>query len=70
MLIEQVDRLCPQSLQRALNGIADALRPAVESGRPRPSVASQIEPELRGDDDFVPMGPQASPTSSSFVYGP
>jgi hypothetical protein len=53
MLVEQVDRLCSQSLQRTPNGNANLFGAAVKSGCPRPGVASQVEAELGCDDDFV-----------------
>ena len=51
VLVEQVDRVGAQSLQRALDAAADRLGAAVE--RARSDRTLQVEPELRRDHDLV-----------------
>ena len=54
MLIEQVDGLDPEPLERAFDGLLDVLRPAIQARRSRPIIAAtQIEPELGGDHHFA-----------------
>ena len=54
MLIEQINRLDLEPLERAFDGLLDVLRPAVQARRTGPIVAAaQIEPELRGDDHLL-----------------
>jgi hypothetical protein len=50
MLIEEVDRLDAQSLERTVDGAANRVGTAVESGELLP-VLLEVEAELRGDDD-------------------
>ena len=68
VLIEQVDHLDPEPLQR---GLATA---RICSGRLfRPAMLAvriDVEAELGGDHDLVADGPSASPTISSLVKGP
>lgn len=67
VLIEQIDELRPQSLERSLGDALDVLGPAVEAV---PRAAIGIETELGGDHDPVANRASASPTSSSLVNGP
>jgi hypothetical protein len=54
MLIEQVDAVGPQPLQRSLDDIADMLGPAVEPDHR--AVRIELEAELGGDDHLIPNG--------------
>ena len=57
MLIEQVDGLDLEPLERALDDLLDVLRPAVQARLPRPLVVSaEVEPELGGDDHLPAEG--------------
>ena len=47
VLIEEVNRVDPQALQRLFGDLPDALGPAVESAA---AAGAEIEAELRGDD--------------------
>ena len=49
VLIEQVDRLDLQALERGLGDLLDVLGPAVQADPLRPSVRIELEPELRRD---------------------
>jgi len=54
MLKEEVDDVSPQPLERTLDGLPDAFRPAVEP-RPAPHAAGvvlrvEVDPEFRGED--------------------
>ena len=51
VLVEEVDGLDPQPLQRALGDLADAFGAAVKPAR---SARTEVEAELGGDDDVVP----------------
>src|SRR5206468_2808852 len=53
MLIEQVDDIGPQALERRVSDLPDALRAAVQALPAGTSVGIEIEPKLGGDDDFV-----------------
>ena len=52
MLIEQIDHVGAQTLQRRLCHLADALRPAVHAH----GGLALNKAELGGDDDLVPKG--------------
>ena len=55
VLIEQVDDVDPEPLERGLDGLLDVLRPAVQA-RPAPAggrLGLEVEPELGGDHDLV-----------------
>ena len=57
VLIEQVDGLDLEPLERALDGLLDVLRPAVQPRRARPLIAAaQVEPELGGDHHLLAEG--------------
>ena len=57
MLIEQVDCLDLEPLERALDGLLDVLRPAIQARRTRPRIAAtQVEPELGGDHHLLAEG--------------
>ena len=54
VLVEQVDGLDPEPLERALGRLLDVLRPAVQARLARPLVVSaQVEPELGGDHHLL-----------------
>ena len=72
VLIEQVDGVDLEPLERALGGLLDVLRPAVQA-RPLPgrsSSGSRSNPNLVAITTCSRKGARASPTSSSFVNGP
>ncbi len=53
MLIEQIDDLDPEALERSLDGLLDMLGLTVQPRRARPCVAAaQIEAEFGGDDQL------------------
>ena len=54
MLIEEVDRLGPQPLQRGFGHLPDALGPAVEPVRTARAARTKVVAELGGDDDALP----------------
>ena len=57
MLIEQVDGLDLEPLERALDGLLDVLRPAVQARRTGPRIAAtEVEPELGGDHHLLAEG--------------
>ena len=68
VLVEQVDRVRPEPLQRGVDAAPDRLRAAVE--------AAAVLPPSKSNPNFVAIttwsrtGSSASPTSSSFVNGP
>ena len=74
MLIEQVDDIHLEPLERALDGLLDVLRPAVQARRP--FIPRGSKSGLRSNPNLVAIttcprkGARASPTSSSFVNGP
>src|SRR2546427_6752831 len=51
VLIEQIDNVGPESLERAIGNLLDVLRPAVEARK-----GSKVEPELSRDHHLVPEG--------------
>ena len=73
MLIEQVDGLDLEPLERAFDGLLDVLRPAVQARR---TPCRDDRCRLRSKPNLVAIttclrnGARASPTSSSFVNGP
>jgi hypothetical protein len=70
MLIEKIDRLDAQPLERRFGNFFDVLRLAVETGSPFARLRIDIEAKLGGDTIFPRKGASASPTSSSLVHGP
>ena len=70
VLIEQIDHIGPEPLERALGNLLDALGPAVQSLPSRASIRIEVEAELGGNHHLSRNGESASPTSSSFVNGP
>src|SRR5438552_7658342 len=56
MLIEQIDGLDLEPLQRALNGLFDVLWPAVQASRMRIFPGVNLEPELGRDHHPVAHG--------------
>ena len=74
MLIEQVDDIHLEPLERALDGLLDVLRPAVQARQPFMPRGSRSG--LRSNPNLVAIttcsrkGASASPTSSSFENGP
>ena len=62
VLIEQIDRVDAESLQRALHGLLDVLRPAVQTRWMGIFVGLEIEPKLRCDHYLV------THRSESFAY--
>ena len=53
VLVEQIDRVDPEPLQRSFDGLADVRRLAVETNPLRAAVRIELEAELRGDDDPI-----------------
>jgi hypothetical protein len=51
VLVEKVDGVDPQALERVLSDLADAFGAAVEATR---SAGTEVVAELRGDDDVLP----------------
>ncbi len=64
MLIEQIDAIGPQPLQRGVGDRADALRPAVLAGFVESPV---LEAELGGNHDLVAEGRQR--LANQFLVG-
>src|SRR3989441_7296913 len=60
MLIEQVDSLDPEPLERALDGLLDMLWPTVEARHTlhaaRIEIRSEVEPEFGGDYHVLAEG--------------
>src|SRR5208282_461444 len=60
MLIKQVDDIKPEALKRALDGLLDVLRPAVQARRTfHPAgieIRTEVKPELGGDHHLVTEG--------------
>src|SRR5208283_3178801 len=53
MLIKQINRLEPEPLERAFDGLFDVLGPAVQARRTGPRIAAtEVESELGGDHHF------------------
>ncbi len=60
MLIEQVDGVDLEPLERALDGLLDVLRPTVQARRTRSVVgAAEVEPELGGDHHLLADGSES-----------
>jgi hypothetical protein len=55
MLIEQIDGLYLESLDRALGDFLDVLWPTIEPHPLRPAVGIEFEPELGGDHHLSPV---------------
>ena len=53
VLVEEIDAVDAQALQRRLGHGLDVLGPAVEADPPRTAVGIELEAELRGDDDLA-----------------
>jgi hypothetical protein len=54
MLVEQINRLNFEPLERTFDGLFDMFRPAVQARRAGPIVtAAQVEPELRRNDQLL-----------------
>ena len=51
MLVEQVDDVGPETLERCLGNLSDVLRPAIHA-----ALGVQLEPELGGDHHLVTPG--------------
>src|SRR5215475_12710837 len=58
VLIEKIDGLDPEPLERGLGDLLYMLRPAVEPYPTRLSVGLEFEPELGGDHDLPADGSQ------------
>ena len=65
VLVEQIDHVGLESLERRLGDLLDVLRPAVEARE-----CGQVEAIFRGDHHWSRKGASASPTTSSLVSGP
>ena len=65
MLIEQVDMVGPQSLQRSLDHLADMLGPAIEPDGL--AFSSILKPNFVQTRTWSRTGSRASPTSSSLM---
>ena len=72
VLIEQVDDVDLEPLERAFDGLLDVLRPAVQARRTRPRdrLPLRSNPNLVAITTCSRNGARASPTSSSLVNGP
>ena len=68
VLVEQVDRVDPEPLQRGLDAALDRLGAAVEPGRS--VLSSMSKPNFVAITTWSRTGSSASPTSSSLVNGP
>ena len=68
MLIEQIDDIGVQALERGLGDLLDVLRAAVERLRALPS--GSLKPNLVAITTCLRNGARASPTSSSLMKGP
>ena len=53
VLIEQVDGIDLEPLERGLGDLLDVLRPAVQADPARPAVGIELEPELGGDHHLL-----------------
>jgi hypothetical protein len=51
VLVEQIDSVGAESLERSLGDLLDVLRPAVEARE-----GGEVEAELRGDHHLIPEG--------------
>jgi hypothetical protein len=56
VLIVQIDGLDPESLERALDGLLDMIRPAVQNRHTLRGIYPGIEPELGGNHHLPPEG--------------
>ena len=66
VLVEEVDGVDPQALQRSLRDLADVRRPAVQAAR----LADRLKPNFVAITTRSRTGASASPSSSSLVNGP
>ena len=54
VLVEQVNGFDPEAPERTFDGLPDVVRPAVQTGCPRPVVApAQVEPELGREHQLI-----------------
>src|SRR5579862_4899159 len=58
MLIQQINGLNPQALERFLGDLFDALRAAIETAPSGTSVGIELKAELGGDNHLPPKGSQ------------
>ena len=70
VLVEEIDRIGPETLQRCLSHVLDVSRTAAQAGPRRPPFGSGMKPNLVAMTTWSRTGASASPTSSSFVNGP
>jgi len=70
MLVEQVDDIGLESLERSLGDLLDVLRPTIEPQPARFSIGLELDPNLVAITTRSRTEDSASPTSSSFVSGP
>ena len=70
MLVEQIDGSVRSRLQRRLGHLLDVLRPAVEAAAARSVADRMSKPNFVAIATRSRNGASASPTSSSFTYGP
>ena len=70
VLIEQVDAVGPQPLQRRFDDLLDVLRTTVQAPRRCPVWRSMSKPNFVAITTWSRNGANASPTSSSFLNGP
>ena len=68
VLVEEVDGLDLEPLERRLGDLLDVRRPAVETRAVRPAV--NVNPNFVAITTRLRNGASASPTSSSLVNGP
>ena len=54
VLVEQINPVRPQALERAFDGLLDMVRTADETGTTLSRLGVDVPAELAGDDDFVP----------------
>jgi len=62
VLVEEVDAVGGEAAQRALDGLADVLRPAVQASD---GAVLDLEPELGGDDG--PVAPALERTAQQLL---
>ena len=70
VLIEQIDGLDLEPLERGLSDLLDVLRPAIQASPALPVIGSMSKPNLVAITTCSRKGARASPTSSSLVNGP
>jgi hypothetical protein len=70
MLIEEIDGVGLQALERTFDDLLDVVGPAVGRGPLAVIVRIRLKAKLGGNDDVPAKGSKTSPTTSSLMYGP